>query len=249
MGKIKPLGIYSELLTFNSKQQKTYEKTGVVQVGLELSSGTVDGVAMCPTAVARDYDCQKPGACVKFGGNGRFTTVELARLRRSRELIADRRGFEARLKAEIEHCSNVAALKGIELAVRLNTFSDQTWMRLIRQLPGVRFFDYTKERRRFNRFMNGDLPSNYDLTFSMSETSRPSDMLKIVERGFNVSVLYYGAMPTEYLGKQVIDGDSTDARWLDPKGVFVGLSGKAGMRSESFRNSKFLRIVNGEPRA
>jgi hypothetical protein len=33
-------------------------------------------------------------------------------------------------------------------------------------------------------------------------------------------------LPQTYLGKQVVDGDATDLRFLDPRGVIVGLKAK-----------------------
>ena len=87
--------------------------------------------------------------------------------------------------------------------------------------PNVQFVDYTKNPRRFER----ELPPNYNLTFSRSETNE-TDAIKILERGHNVAVVFAGNMPEAWNGYRVINGDEHDLRHLDPKGVVVGLTPK-----------------------
>jgi hypothetical protein len=87
--------------------------------------------------------------------------------------------------------------------------------------PRVQFVDYTKNSRRFAR----QLPANYDLTFSRSETNE-SDCPEVFAAGRNVAVVFAGAMPETWNGYRVINGDEHDLRHLDPKGVVVGLSPK-----------------------
>jgi hypothetical protein len=80
--------------------------------------------------------------------------------------------------------------------------------------PKVQFVDYSKNPKRFER----ELPPNYDLTFSRSETNE-ADAIKILERGRNVAVVFAGDMPKAWNGYRVINGDEHDLRHLDPKGV------------------------------
>ena len=77
---------------------------------------------------------------------------------------------------------------------------------------------------RMIQFLNGELPANYHLTFSRKENNQAKVEL-VVAMGGNVAVVF-DKLPQSYLGKQVVDGDATDLRFLDPKGVIVGLKAK-----------------------
>jgi hypothetical protein len=54
--------------------------------------------------------------------------------------------------------------------------------------------------------------------------------------GHNVAVVFSTKkgfdLPSEYKGKKVIDGDKHDLRFLDPKGVIVGLRAKGPARQD-----------------
>jgi hypothetical protein len=79
--------------------------------------------------------------------------------------------------------------------------------------PEIPFVDYTKNPKRFDR----QLPSNYHLTFSRSETNE-STALELLARGINVAVVFE-TVPTQWNGFAVIDGDKHDLRQLDPRGA------------------------------
>jgi hypothetical protein len=78
--------------------------------------------------------------------------------------------------------------------------------------PTVQFVDYTKNPKRFDR----QLPANYHLTFSRSETNEDV-ALALLARGVNVAVVF-AQVPAEWRGFKVIDGDKHDLRHLDPRG-------------------------------
>ena len=69
----------------------------------------------------------------------------------------------------------------------------------------------------------------YDLTFSLNE-SNLHEALEALELGTNVAVVFrldhLGNLPEFFHGIPVIDGDKHDARYLDRKGVWVGLKAK-----------------------
>jgi hypothetical protein len=78
-------------------------------------------------------------------------------------------------------------------------------------------------------FLDGKMPENYRLTFSRSEKNEDiADCF--IKRGGNVAVVFStkkkDALPETYLGAPVIDGDTHDLRFLDPRGVVVGLRAK-----------------------
>jgi len=246
-----PLGIDLQLLTFNAKQQKTFEETGVVVLGLELASGSLieEGFKpfiLCGTATLLDLVCQQPGNCVRYGGNGRFNSVDQCRINRTRHLRDDRKGFQALLHAEIEFCVAIAKLKGFDIAFRLNTLSDLNWNRTYRRFPDVRFFDYTKEIPRYRAFLNpkSSHPKNVHFCYSMHEQSNLTQVKAFLRRGGNVSFLYHGTIPETFHGFPVSDGDKHDLRYIDTPGHFIALSAKAGMRKKSNRGSPFLQVVN-----
>jgi len=57
--------------------------------------------------------------------------------------------------------------------------------------------------------------------------------------GGNVAVVF-DQIPTAYYGREVIDGVSTDLRFLDPFGVIVGLEAKGEAKHD---NSGFVKRV------
>ena len=48
----------------------------------------------------------------------------------------------------------------------------------------------------------------------------------------NVAVVFH-KLPETYLGRPVINGDETDLRFLDPKGVVVGLKAKGKAKKDT----------------
>jgi hypothetical protein len=82
-------------------------------------------------------------------------------------------------------------------------------------------------------FLDGKLPSNYSLTFSRSETNE-TQCLEVLKRGGNVAVVFRSkTLPTHWNGFKVINGDENDLRFLDPKGVVVGLTAKGKAKSDT----------------
>ena len=71
------------------------------------------------------------------------------------------------------------------------------------------------------------MPSNYHLTFSRSECNE-AQCLEVMARGGNVAAVF-AAPPAQWNGRPVIDGDKSDLRFLDPRGVVVGLTAKGAL--------------------
>ena len=102
-------------------------------------------------------------------------------------------------------------------------FKEGVYKSIMQAFPELQFVDYTKNLKRLKR---GNIPKNYDLTFSLSEENE-SEAREALALGYNVAAVFGGAFPKTYLGKQVIDGDLHDLRFLDPKGGYiVGLKPK-----------------------
>ena len=118
---------------------------------------------------------------------------------------------------------------------RLNVVTDIRWEDFAPWLfewstPDVLNYDYTKHWDRHRTPF-----SNYRLTFSATENHSPDDIRAKLETGANVAVVFphthkeTGYGPTWH-GMPVIDGDVTDYRWEDPKGVIVALYAKGRAR-------------------
>lgn len=207
----------------NMKTDKAGKKGLAVTMGLSLAQHKTSGVGnVCrwatPACIA---------SCVGKNGGRRWASSQKGAALRVKWLIADPSAFVSLMAAEID-----AAYKryGDELQVRLNTFSDIPWEEVVPWLlsdrPHVRFYDYTKAPNR-------KPPANYHLIFSASERTKDTEVTSRVAEGENVAVVFSTTrtkpLPETYAGCTVIDGDLHDARWLDPRGVIVGLRAKGSM--------------------
>jgi hypothetical protein len=159
----------------------------------------------------------------------------------------DRDTFMALLVADIDTAQRKAEREGYIPVFRLNGTSDIRW-ELIKVLrgwnvfpnimsayPHLTFYDYTKIQNRRN------LPPNYHLTFSRSEDNGNVNLPMYV----NIAVVFDTkkgmALPSVWNGRPVIDGDEHDVRFLDPKGVVVGLRGK-GLAKKAKSNSFVVEV-------
>lgn len=172
------------------------------------------GVNLCPKA---SEGCA--AACLSSAGRGRFENVKAARLFKARFFIERRDDFLTLLHDEL------SKLKAGDV-VRLNGTTDICWERynIPQSYPHLTFYDYTK-------ILGRRVPINYHLTFSRAENNDP-DVLKALDQGLNVAIVFKGARPETFLGRPVINGDEHDFRYLDPKGVIVGLSAKGAAKRD-----------------
>jgi hypothetical protein len=117
-------------------------------------------------------------------------------------------------------------------AVRIDGSTDTGYgATLAPDFPAVRFYDYTKGLAH----LAPPRPANYHLTYSVSELS-PADLTPIAENLAVVFDIRKGeALPETFAGRIVIDGDTHDARFMDPPDVVVGLSFKAAADREGHK--------------
>jgi hypothetical protein len=83
-------------------------------------------------------------------------------------------------------------------------------------------------------FVQGEakFPSNYHLTFSRSEhNDKKCEM--VLAMGGNVAVVFRNQLPKTWKGFQVVNGDDTDLRFLDKRGVVVGLIEKGMAKKDA----------------
>lgn len=226
----------------SSKNYKTQkgEKLNYKTLILYMSPFTANskGINVCSHA---SKGCAE--ACLVGSGNGgMFTQVKQGRINKTEYFLKDRVGFLNQLKGEIERVIKNLP-NDFTLVVRLNGTSDLPFEKfkvfdgknIFEMFPQIQFYDYTKNYLRFDKV----LPSNYHLTFSRSEINHEKSM-ELLKRGFNVAMVFT-KVPQMYGGFKVVNGDETDLRFLDEKGVIVGLkykqlTGKGVSNKEVLKN-------------
>lgn len=183
----------------------------------DVMGGSVD---LCPGSTP---ECR--AHCVRYSGNGRYEhTIRLAAVKAA-FLVADPVAFLRLLVAELERLPDGTP-------VRLNTFSDIRWERIlpVAMFDRLRFYDYTKLGVRRVRDAAARTDGNYRLVLSSSERTPVATIRRWTDEGWSVAVpVDVGRsepMPLSWHGMRMIDGDATDDRWADRRGVIVGLRAK-----------------------
>jgi hypothetical protein len=217
------------LSTGNPKLLKG-QKLGYLSFILHLAPADISGKEVCPKRTA---GCT--AACLNTAGRGgmfkkgEFTNViQQARLRKTKMFFENRDQFLADLEADIRLGIKQAEKKNMIPCFRLNGTSDLSWEKygIIEKFPEVQFYDYTKVLGR----KVSHLP-NYHLTFSKAD-GNDMDVRMAASKGMNVAAVFK-EMPETYIGRKVINGDETDLRFLDEKGVIVGLKAKGKAKKDT----------------
>ena len=204
------------LTTANYKTVKG-EKLGYLTGILYLAPAKISGYEVCPR---RSAGCT--AACLYTAGMGAFSNVQQARIKKTKQFFEDRDNFLMQLRKDITALVRKAKKTNMTPAIRLNGTSDIEWTRfgIMEEFPEVQFYDYTKVLKRLKQ----PIPKNYHITFSRSESNQ-ADVESALRLRFNVAVVF-NKLPETYLGRPVINGDETDVRFADAKGVIVGLTAK-----------------------
>ena len=214
------------------------EKYGIKTAILYLMPAEQSGVQLCP--MAKLAKCEGP--CLFTAGRGAMSNVMLSRLRKTLYFNQYRELFMNQLHNELIRERAKAKRKGYKLIVRLNGTSDIRWenikvsgyANIMQALPDIIYYDYTK-------LANRKVPANYDLTFSYSGVSEYLPFVqKAVANGERIAVVFRNRAIVEamlangetFLGLPVVDGDNTDIRHLEPKGVIVALYAKGKARRD-----------------
>jgi len=222
------------LSTANPKIQKG-TKLGYLSFILHLAPATLSGKETCPKRTA---GCTS--ACLNTAGRGGMfrkgentNIIQQARIRKTRMFFEARDAFMAALEADIKLGIRQAAKLGLTPVFRLNGTSDLAWEKygIIEKFPQVQFYDYTKVLGRKIAHLQ-----NYHLTFSAAD-GNDADVAKAVSAGMNVAAVF-DKLPSEYMGREVINADEHDLRFLDPKGVIAGLKAKGRAKKDT---SGFVR--------
>ncbi len=241
--------IPSSLLTTKSYKTLKGEEKGYTTYIMYLSPFKQNdkGINLCSHA---SEGCA--AACLFNSGNARFNKIQKGRINKSNFFLANRQAFLKMLYIEIAQIEIKHKIEGTKFAIRLNGTSDIRFEKfkivdnknIFELFPDIQFYDYTKNHLRFKY----DIPSNYHITFSRSETN-DNVLHSVLEKGINVAVVF-DKLPKTYLGREVINGDNDDLRFLDKKGGYiVGLTykrasvkGGAIINEEAFKSGFAINI-------
>lgn len=216
------------LLTPPDANQKIAKSERLVW-SLTLSPAMSEG--MINTCV-RYADCV--AVCVLTSGKGALPTVQRARNVRTSLLYRAPGAFAVLLADELDRAARKA--DGAAWGVRLNAASDIPWEHaapwLLQRVAGLggQTYDYTKAWGR-------TAPDGYTLVRSVDSRQTDAEIGAVLRRGENVAVILpiaKGApVPTTWHGFPAIDGDPSDARCDDPRGVVVILRAKGKLRGQT----------------
>ena len=212
---------------------------------LHLAPANLSGYETC---AKRTAGCT--AACLNLAGRGGMfkrgettNVIQKARIRKTKMFFEDRIQFMNLLVADIELGIKQSKRMNLVPVFRLNGTSDlafekyevvrngQLFRNMFTAFPEVQFYDYTKILGR----KIVDI-ANYHLTFSAAD-GNDVDVAKAIQQGYNIATVFgikkTLPMPAEYLGRPVFNGDDSDLRFLDPKGVIVGLYAKGRAKKDT----------------
>lgn len=202
----------------NAKLAKESSRTAGYSIySLFLAPADSSGTELC---LWRSKDCTD--LCLNCSGKGALASVQEARIRKTKRLLETPHDFFWSLLCEIDKADRRTD-RGIPV-LRLNGTSDIPWdfvaPQLFTHFKHWYFYDYTKSYLRA-------LQQNYDNTFSYSGHNWDRCVALLKPGIARVAVVFDTKkgqpLPATYKGFRVIDGDADDLRFLDPKGVIVGL--------------------------
>jgi hypothetical protein len=190
---------------------------------LNFAPAKISGYEVC---ASKSKGCE--GACLHEAGNPvHMPQKTLGRVNRTLFYFKERAKFLSMMTREIRNHEINCKKKNLKPVVRLNTTSDIMWEnhKIFELFPNVQFYDYTKHFKRMIKYLKGQLPANYHLTFSRNEVN-DFQATQVLKAGGNVAVVFRNKLPAKYKGFKVINGDLHDLRFLDDKNVVVGLKEK-----------------------
>jgi len=228
--------MFKLLSTANPKIQKGTAK-GYLSFILHLAPADLSGREVCPK---RTKGCTD--ACLNTAGRGGMfkrgettNVIQKARIRKTEYFFNDREAFMEDLVTDIMKAVNFARRKGLKPVFRLNGTSDLSWEKyptrygadnIFDQFPTLQFYDYTKVLGRKVK----DIP-NYHLTFSAAD-GNDSDVAEALMQGMSVATVF------DKIPAGVYSADEDDLRFLDPKGIVLGLKAKGRAKKDT---SGFVR--------
>ena len=200
-----------------------------------LAPFNLSGVNVC--AMAELAQCHAP--CLNTAGRGQFTSIQNARIKKTKRFSNGREDFLEELFNDTRKFINFAKKRDMIPAIRLNGTSDIRWenhkidgKHIFDTFPDTIFYDYTKIANRKTKDIK-----NYHLTWSYSAANPAYEKgwKDAIAKGMNVAVVFrkQSEIPTKFLGLPVISGDDDDLRFLDPKDHVISLYAKGKAKKDT----------------
>ena len=222
---------------------------------LHLAPANLSGYETC---AKRTAGCT--AACLNTAGRGGMfkkgettNVIQKARIRKTKMFFENRVDFMAMLVKDIELAIKQAGKIDMIPVFRLNGTSDIAFEKyevvrdgvmyrnIFTAFPDVQFYDYTKILGRKTVTYE-----NYHLTFSAAD-GNDADVAKAIAQGYNIATVFgikkTLPMPETYMGIPVFNGDESDLRFLDPKGVIVGLYAKGKAKKDTTGFVKYPTVM------
>jgi len=248
-----------QILTWNQTKFAKASKFGYFNAGHHLAPAKLSGRNVCPDA---SPECRR--LCLNESGHGEayllnngVQVVQKARLARTALFNADPVAYVDKMKHEIGLLSAKAAKKGVKFCMRLNATSDIPWENLkgsngktiLEDFKKVQFYDYTKSQARALKFINGELPKNYFITFSRDERAKSEAFaVTYLALGGRVALCYRlqkgSDIPKTWHGFKCIDGDTHDLRFKDKKGTVCVLRPKGSKALKAIESGFVIKPEN-----
>jgi len=209
------------------KGKKLKVLTGIMY----LAPYKLSGVNVCPMSeLARCHE-----GCLNTAGRGKFTSNQMARLRKTLFYQQYPIEFKQLIRKELNRLIRQADKINFTPMVRLNGTSDVRWElfmpEIFKEYSHIQFYDYTKL---VNRKL--DTIQNYDETFSYSGVKAYQPMVvKALKKKMRIAVVFRSKenQPRTFMGMDCVNGDDTDVRPYDKQGVIVTLYAKGKARKDT----------------
>jgi hypothetical protein len=215
-------------------------KLGFLTAIMYLAPSDLSGYEVCPFALK----AQCKIACLFTAGRGAMSYTQKCRIAKTKRFFEDRINFMADIVYSIRILERRAKRENLIPLVRLNGTSDVEFEKIplivdgieyaniFEVFPHVDFYDYTKIPTRKN------IPSNYDLTFSYSGVA--SFASTVAKASLNNALSRIAVVfdkpenfPKRFLNRDVIIGDNSDVRHIDPKNSIVALYAKGKAKKDT----------------
>lgn len=225
------------------------------------------GLDLAPHKLSGYNVCQFAGVCAQVcvgehSGMNKMPVAKRAKIKRTKRFFEDRVNFMSDLHSDLKKLNESNDSR--QCCVRLNVDSDLPWEVIdptLFQYKNIIFYDYCKSIVRALKYVNGNLPENYHLTYSWNENSDKRKVNQLLSKGGRInmvlSVPYKGSnllpVPKNITIASktwpVIDGDLTDERipQNDGKSKIVVVRAKfKKSRIQEFVDKKFfVPVING----
>lgn len=223
---------YIGKISSSTKTMKSKKYSHQYTYAVYLSPSNTSGYNVCPFSTKEcRLGCLATSGRAKIEYYSGISVIDNARKRKTILFHKHQDFFMEWLIAEIKRDKAKAKKDGYFFSVRLNATSDIDWnnvyykgFNIFEIFPDVAFYDYTKNHNKFD-----DIADNYHLTYSYTGRNwKQSEIL--LNKGFNIAVVFNvkneKQLPKTWNGYKVINGDLTDYRIDDAKGIIVGLKWK-----------------------